>query len=100
MPSTASNVDFPAPDGPMIETNSPGPMSSATWRRMWSRPLPCETDLSRLRRWIMSPYSYRSATIGSTLVALLAGTKQAASATSRSSAVTAANVSTSVGFTP
>jgi hypothetical protein len=29
-----SNVDFPAPDGPITETNSPGWISSVMRRRM------------------------------------------------------------------
>src|SRR6266513_1712113 len=53
MPSTASSVDFPAPDGPMIETNSPAAISTETCRRMNRRPFPWETDLSRFLIWII-----------------------------------------------
>src|SRR5207253_3060906 len=54
MPSTASRVDFPAPDGPMMETNSPAAMSRVICRRMNSRPFPWEMDLSRFLSSIMT----------------------------------------------
>ena len=45
-------------------------------------------------------YSYRSASIGSTLVALRAGRKQASSATARTTRTTSAKTNGSVGLTP
>ena len=52
MPMMCSSVDLPAPDGPMIETNSPAVMSMATRRRTHVRLAPCAYDFSRLRRAI------------------------------------------------
>jgi hypothetical protein len=36
-----SSVDLPAPDGPMIDTNSPSLMSSVTRRNTHVRVVPC-----------------------------------------------------------
>src|SRR6266436_218190 len=49
IPSTASNVDFPAPDGPMIVTKSPFATSSEIRRSTNCRPLPSGNDFSTLR---------------------------------------------------
>src|SRR5262245_49315720 len=43
-----SSVDLPAPDGPMIETNSPGLMSRAIRRRTKVCPAPTGNDFSTL----------------------------------------------------
>src|SRR5690348_15354375 len=44
-----SRVDFPAPDGPMIDTNSPRLMSSVMRRNTKDCPYPCEYAFSRFR---------------------------------------------------
>src|SRR6266478_936909 len=49
IPSTASNVDFPAPDGPMIVTKSPFATSRDIRRSTNCRPLPSGNDFSTLR---------------------------------------------------
>src|SRR6266571_1660471 len=49
IPSTASNVDFPAPDGPMIVTKSPFATSSEIRRSTNCRPLPSGNDFSTSR---------------------------------------------------
>src|SRR5687767_12485983 len=41
-----SSVDLPAPDGPMIDTNSPGLMSTATRRSTNDWPAPTGNDFS------------------------------------------------------
>jgi hypothetical protein len=51
-------------------------------------------------KWQMVSYSYRSATNGSTLVALRAGMYEATSAAIINTEVTATNVKGSVGETP
>src|SRR5262245_18368324 len=50
MPRIWSSVDLPAPDGPMIETNSPSLMSALMRRRTNVRPTPCGYDFSTDRR--------------------------------------------------
>src|SRR5258708_40379162 len=50
MPRMWSSVDLPAPDGPMIETNSPSLMSALMRRRTNVRPTPCGYDFSTARR--------------------------------------------------
>src|SRR5688572_1169023 len=52
MPSTASKVDFPAPEGPMMETNSPGLMSKVMRRRTYILPAGVSKTFSRSRRLI------------------------------------------------
>ena len=58
MPRMWSSVDLPAPDGPMIETNSPGLMSSAMRRRTKVCPAPTGNDFS-------TPLSDMSGAVGS-----------------------------------
>src|SRR5206468_4104194 len=53
IPITASNVDFPAPDGPMIVTKSPAATSSVIRRSTNSRPSAWGKDFSRFERLIM-----------------------------------------------
>src|SRR5262245_44892137 len=48
MPRMCRSVDFPAPDGPMIETNSPGLISSVMRRRTYVWPGPAGYDFSTL----------------------------------------------------
>src|SRR5689334_16563964 len=52
MPSRCSNVDLPAPDGPMMETNSPSLISTLTRRRTKVFVGPCSKYFSTLRRTI------------------------------------------------
>src|SRR5688500_2851848 len=52
MPRTASNVDLPAPEGPMMETNSPGLMSKVMRRRTYILPAGVSKTFSRSRRLI------------------------------------------------
>src|ERR1700743_3118343 len=47
-----SNVDLPAPDGPMIVTNSPGMISSDTRRNKKNLFGPASIDFSRFRNEI------------------------------------------------
>ena len=49
MPRMWSSVDLPAPDGPMIETNSPGLMSSVIRRSTKVCPAPTGNDFSTPR---------------------------------------------------
>src|SRR5260221_2462464 len=49
MPMMCSSVDLPAPDGPMMDTNSPSLMSSAIRRSTQVRLAPSAYDFSRLR---------------------------------------------------
>src|SRR4029079_13428295 len=49
MPRMCSNVDLPAPDGPMIEMNSPGLMSRVMRRRPQVWPAPTGNDFSTPR---------------------------------------------------
>ena len=58
MPRMWSSVDLPAPDGPMIETNSPGLMSSAIRRSTKVCPAPTGNDFS-------TPFSDMSGAVGS-----------------------------------
>src|ERR1043165_432447 len=53
MPRMCNNVDFPAPDGPMIETNSPGLMSRLIRRRTYVLAGPCENAFSTPRKLII-----------------------------------------------
>src|ERR1700722_12204436 len=46
-PITCSIVDFPHPDGPMIETNSPGMISMLTPRSAGTSTLPCRYTFHR-----------------------------------------------------
>src|SRR5262249_1833979 len=50
MPRMCRSVDLPAPDGPMIETNSPSLRSRLIRRRTYVRPTPSGNDFSTLRR--------------------------------------------------
>src|SRR5438105_1505997 len=52
MPRMASNVDLPAPDGPMMETNSPGLMSNVMRRSTYSLPAGVSKTFSRSLRLI------------------------------------------------
>src|SRR5579862_7394378 len=49
MPMMCSSVDLPAPDGPMIDTNSPSLMSSAMRRSTHVRLAPSAYDFSMFR---------------------------------------------------
>ena len=69
--TTASKVDFPAPDGPMIVTKSPDATSREIRRSTNSRPSAWGKDFSRFERLIN--YSFLRAIIGSTRVARRAG---------------------------
>src|SRR6266851_9472023 len=53
IPSTATKVDFPAPEGPMIVTKSPAATSSEIRRNTNSRPSAWGKDFSMLRSWII-----------------------------------------------
>ena len=53
MPRIESSVLFPAPDGPMMLTNSPSLMSSVIWRSNQVRVGPVSMDFSMFRRLIM-----------------------------------------------
>src|SRR6476661_2772881 len=53
MPRMCNNVDFPAPDGPMIETNSPGLMSTLIRRRTYVLVGPWENAFSTPRKLII-----------------------------------------------
>src|SRR6185436_17314303 len=55
MPRIASSVDFPAPDGPMIDTNSPGWMSPEIRRNTYDRPAAVSNTFSMLRIEISGP---------------------------------------------
>src|SRR5688572_32153158 len=48
-PRMCRSVDLPAPDGPMIDTNSPGLMSSVIRRSTYDWPLPTGYDFSTPR---------------------------------------------------
>ena len=111
-----SSVDLPAPDGPMIDTNSPSRMSSEMRRSRKSWPAPWGIDFStslseisapgfaaaaagtgagdgvgRLKSTLLPPY--RIASVGCTRAARRAGTMHASSAAAPSSAATIVNVS-------
>src|SRR5687768_9083310 len=49
MPIMCSRVDLPAPEGPMIETNSPSFTSTLIRRSTYVRLVPCAYDFSILR---------------------------------------------------
>src|SRR5436190_18923040 len=49
MPRMWRSVDLPAPDGPMIDTNSPGLMSSVMRRSTYVCPGPTGKDFSTAR---------------------------------------------------
>src|SRR5690349_8414664 len=68
MPRIWSSVDLPAPDGPMIEMNSPSLMSSVIRRKTHVRLVPCAYDFSRPRSEMSA-----SVAIGSRLAAGEAG---------------------------
>ena len=96
-----SRVDFPAPDGPMMVTNSPSRIVEVD---------PAEDVAPRGARLIRSldvaqldhgrsSYSARSAVMGSTRVARRAGRYEATRAVSASSAAIPTKVSGSVGLT-
>ncbi len=57
IPRIWSNVDLPAPDGPMMERNSPSLTSMSICRRTNVLLTPCEYDFSKLRSAIMVPHS-------------------------------------------
>src|SRR5688572_1236625 len=49
MPIMCRSVDLPAPDGPIIETNSPSFTSTLIRRSTYVRLVPCAYDFSILR---------------------------------------------------
>src|ERR1700733_2935852 len=53
MPSKCSSVDFPAPEGPMMDTNSPSFTSALMRRNTKVLVGPCSKYFSTLRRTIM-----------------------------------------------
>src|SRR4051794_35458488 len=55
MPRIASNVDLPAPDGPMIETNSRGWISPVMRRSTKVRPAGVSNTFSMLRNEMSGP---------------------------------------------
>src|SRR3954469_25726662 len=60
-----SSVDLPAPDGPMIDTNSPGAKSSEMRRRTYVVCTPCLYVFSMLRRLMIArPLSASAAGVG------------------------------------
>ena len=64
MPMMWSSVDLPAPDGPMIDTNSPSLMSSVMRRRTHVRLVPCAYDFSMLRNEMSASAPSPSASAG------------------------------------
>src|SRR5262249_59788097 len=59
-----SKVDLPAPDGPMIDTNSPSLMSSMMRRKTHVRLVPCAYDFSMLRNEMRASAPRPSASAG------------------------------------
>src|SRR3982750_2602669 len=55
MPSIERSVDLPAPDGPMIEMNSPGCTSKVMRRRTYIRPAGVSNTFSRFRMAMSGP---------------------------------------------
>src|ERR1700733_2948396 len=53
MPITCSKVDLPAPEGPMMETNSPSLIWTLMRRRTKVLVGPCSKYFSTLRSWII-----------------------------------------------
>src|SRR2546429_736477 len=53
MPNKCSSVDLPAPDGPMMETNSPSLISALMRRRTKVLVGPCSKYFSTFRRTII-----------------------------------------------
>src|SRR5579862_1559427 len=53
MPITCNSVDLPAPEGPMIETNSPSLISTLMRRKTKVLVGPCSKYFSTLRNWII-----------------------------------------------
>src|SRR5947209_1192018 len=60
MPRMWSSVDFPAPEGPMIDTNSPSLISALMRRSTYVRATPCGYDFSRFRNEISITRNRRS----------------------------------------
>src|SRR5271168_3773856 len=54
MPSKCSSVDLPAPEGPMMETNSPSLISTLMRGRTKVLVGPCSKNFSTLRSWIIA----------------------------------------------
>ncbi len=50
MPMMCRSADLRAPDGPMIDTNSPSSMLSVNWRSTHVRPVPCAYDFETADR--------------------------------------------------
>src|SRR5690349_16655652 len=94
-----SSVDLPAPDGPMIDTNSPERMSRSMARTIHVVAAPFATDFS-MRLVVINEsvkrHSYRNAVSGATRIARRAGTYDASRATAVSTAATETNVHGSV----
>src|SRR5579859_7417435 len=96
------SVDLPAPDGPMIDTNSPERIARSIARRIQVVVAPLATVFSMPFVVISESakrHSYRNATSGATRIARRAGTYDAMSATAVSTAATATNVHGSVART-
>src|SRR3954471_7707678 len=55
MPRIERSVDLPAPDGPMIEMNSPGCTSKVMRRRTYMRPAGVSNTFSRFRMAMSGP---------------------------------------------
>src|SRR5687767_14492280 len=60
MPRMWRSVDLPAPEGPMIDTNSPGLMSAAMRRSTNDCPAPTGYDFSTPRRDITGVFGFTS----------------------------------------
>src|ERR1051325_12085693 len=59
MPRMCNKVVFPAPDGPMIDTNSPGLMSRLIRRKTYVLVGPCEKAFSTPRKLIIESLQSR-----------------------------------------
>src|SRR5258708_13215045 len=56
MPRMTSNVDFPAPEGPMMVINSPSAMLRVIWRSTYVNPAFVLKHFSISRSWIMDVF--------------------------------------------
>src|SRR5437868_11387529 len=73
MPTMCSSVDFPAPDGPIIDTNSPGAISRSIRRSTYVRVGPWGNDFSTPRKLIIEWLQNRSQLIRAWLPEFRAG---------------------------
>src|SRR5688572_27251651 len=64
MPRMWSSVDLPAPEGPMIDTNSPGLMSTVIRRSTYVWPGPTGYDFSIPRVEMIGVFAGRSVALG------------------------------------